>query len=397
MAALAIDVSAGYATKRQAQTAADAAALAGVQDLPDNASGATAQAQTYASSNIPGATTTVTTPYNSKTDEIQVTVTKTAPSFFAGVLGVGSYQGHLDCGGDGQVAYDMLNPWLRLLRGVCHGQQLYRQSRHVWRGHPHHRGNSKQRVDQRGRRRVDLRCHHVRQRLRLHGQSERIPAAEQHLHVRTNPAGFHRDVAGGLLGGLPRLQRGRVYRSWRNAQLLHPVIDGLDLDSAELQSGEPDLRQHLLRGGERDTEQPKHLEWRHRRQHGWRRRDHGELCGRHGEARRRRQADGVRLHQQRLFRLQLQLFGSHPRHHQLPPHIRRRDGKLNRARDRRLFRRRHLQGDMFAPNGAIDMGGGSSTDSFLEGYDVTVPGGGFTGDGPSSAGSVSSFTTSLIQ
>ena len=45
----------------------------------------------------------------------------------------------------------------------------------------------------------------------------------------------------------------------------------------------------------------------------------------------------------------------------------------------------HFAGDMFAPNGAISVGGGTST-MFLEGFDINAPGGGWTGDGPTSSG-----------
>jgi Flp pilus assembly protein TadG len=90
MAAFAIDVGSWYQTKRQVQAAADAAALAGVQDLPGSASSAQTDAQSYVSKNISGATATVTTPYQSSSSEIQVSVTKTAPSFFGQLLGINS-------------------------------------------------------------------------------------------------------------------------------------------------------------------------------------------------------------------------------------------------------------------------------------------------------------------
>jgi Flp pilus assembly protein TadG len=115
MAALAIDLGAGYFTKQQAQAAADAAALAAVQDLPSSPTTATTQAQSYVSKNISGATTAITTPYNSASNEIQVTVTKTSPSFFAGVLGlspfkvtstaVASVKWQTTCGTPGSACY----------------------------------------------------------------------------------------------------------------------------------------------------------------------------------------------------------------------------------------------------------------------------------------------------
>ena len=52
IAAFAIDVGYAYYAKRQLQSATDAAALAGAQDLP-NAAMATATAQSYAAANTP--------------------------------------------------------------------------------------------------------------------------------------------------------------------------------------------------------------------------------------------------------------------------------------------------------------------------------------------------------
>lgn len=54
-AAMAVDAGAYYAERRQMQTAADAAALAGVQDLPDSPTAATASADNYAAINSPEA------------------------------------------------------------------------------------------------------------------------------------------------------------------------------------------------------------------------------------------------------------------------------------------------------------------------------------------------------
>jgi Flp pilus assembly protein TadG len=54
-AAVAVDAGAYYAERRQMQTAADAAALAGVQDLPGDSAGAVGAAQNYAGINSPEA------------------------------------------------------------------------------------------------------------------------------------------------------------------------------------------------------------------------------------------------------------------------------------------------------------------------------------------------------
>lgn len=90
LAAFAIDLPAGWFTQRRAQEAADAAALAGAMDLPGNPSQAKTDAQKYLNENLSGASGTYTTPYNSNSSQIQVTVSTTSPSFFAQVLGIGS-------------------------------------------------------------------------------------------------------------------------------------------------------------------------------------------------------------------------------------------------------------------------------------------------------------------
>ena len=48
-----------------------------------------------------------------------------------------------------------------------------------------------------------------------------------------------------------------------------------------------------------------------------------------------------------------------------------------------------FHGDLFAPNGTINIGGGTWT-TFAEGNDISAPGGGFTGDGPLETGTGSS-------
>jgi len=52
VAATVVDSGAVYATRRNLQTTADAAALAGVQDLPANTGGASASASYYVQQNI---------------------------------------------------------------------------------------------------------------------------------------------------------------------------------------------------------------------------------------------------------------------------------------------------------------------------------------------------------
>ncbi len=48
-----------------------------------------------------------------------------------------------------------------------------------------------------------------------------------------------------------------------------------------------------------------------------------------------------------------------------------------------------LTGALFAPNGTVEFNGAGSTDNFVEGKDVYLRGGSFTGDGPSDSGSTS--------
>ncbi len=90
MAALAIDLSSLYQAQKQAQTAADAGALAATQDLPSNAIGAANDGTTYAQKNDPGSSVTVSTPYAGNSNRVKVTVNVTAPTFFAKVFGFNS-------------------------------------------------------------------------------------------------------------------------------------------------------------------------------------------------------------------------------------------------------------------------------------------------------------------
>lgn len=88
--AFVIDVGSWYQVEQQAQAAADAGATAAANDLPGNASQAVADASTYVNKNISGATTTTTTPYSGDANQVQVTVTKSAPTFFAKIFGISS-------------------------------------------------------------------------------------------------------------------------------------------------------------------------------------------------------------------------------------------------------------------------------------------------------------------
>jgi len=86
-AALTIDIGMVYVTKAKLQNTADAAALAGAQDLP-NTSTAKSTAIYYAGQNgVQASETTPTAPYNGDSTKIEVVCTKTVSYTFARVLG----------------------------------------------------------------------------------------------------------------------------------------------------------------------------------------------------------------------------------------------------------------------------------------------------------------------
>ena len=94
MAALVLDVGSWYRAKRDAQSTADAVALAGAQGLPDT-SNAQSLAQQYATKNGGLGAGTVTFASTSPggitpNDTITVTVKRTAPTFFAKLFGKNS-------------------------------------------------------------------------------------------------------------------------------------------------------------------------------------------------------------------------------------------------------------------------------------------------------------------
>jgi Flp pilus assembly protein TadG len=91
IAALVIDGGRWFQTHRHLQTAADAAALAGVQALPSDPSGASSIASTYAENNFSGVTATVSVPpsplpsscASSPPNCVRVVTSKTVPGTFA--------------------------------------------------------------------------------------------------------------------------------------------------------------------------------------------------------------------------------------------------------------------------------------------------------------------------
>jgi Putative Flp pilus-assembly TadE/G-like len=92
MAALVVDVGAWWRDKRRLQGTADAAALAGAQELPQSPGQARTVATNYANDNggdVAGADITVSSG-PSTNDTIDVTARRTDPGFFSNVLGIGS-------------------------------------------------------------------------------------------------------------------------------------------------------------------------------------------------------------------------------------------------------------------------------------------------------------------
>jgi Flp pilus assembly protein TadG len=94
LATLVLDVGSWYRSKRQLQSTADAAALAGAQALPNSTGDAYGLAQQYATKN---ATDLSSADYSigsgiSPNDQITVHVTRDAPGFFARIFGINSVQ-----------------------------------------------------------------------------------------------------------------------------------------------------------------------------------------------------------------------------------------------------------------------------------------------------------------
>ena len=91
MAALVLDIGSWYRADRAAQSAADAAALAGAQALPEDGAKATSLAQQFATKNggFGSGGVTVTSKLVSN-DTITVTVKRSAPGFFSKLFGLKS-------------------------------------------------------------------------------------------------------------------------------------------------------------------------------------------------------------------------------------------------------------------------------------------------------------------
>jgi Putative Flp pilus-assembly TadE/G-like len=91
-AALVLDVGSWYRADRHAQTAADAAALAGAQGLNESAGLARTLAQDYADKNGGGVTAADITITGG--DTVRVQVNRPAPGFFAKLFGLNSVRAH---------------------------------------------------------------------------------------------------------------------------------------------------------------------------------------------------------------------------------------------------------------------------------------------------------------
>jgi Flp pilus assembly protein TadG len=94
LATLVVDAGSWFRSKRQLQSTADAAALAGAQALPNSPGNASALAQQYATKNAPDLSSA---DYSIRSDlapndQITVHVTRNAPGFFARIFGLASVQ-----------------------------------------------------------------------------------------------------------------------------------------------------------------------------------------------------------------------------------------------------------------------------------------------------------------
>ena len=88
-AALAIDVGSFYQAQRQAQSAADAGALAGADDIIASPTAVLGDATTYASTNAPSTTPTISATQPTSAS-VRVTVDASTPAFFGRLLGLTS-------------------------------------------------------------------------------------------------------------------------------------------------------------------------------------------------------------------------------------------------------------------------------------------------------------------
>jgi len=94
LTALVLDVGSWFRAHRQLQATADAAALAGAQELPDNPGNASSLANDYAAKNtsaLQGVTVTLSQTYVPN-DTIKVHVAKPAEGFFSKIFGIDSVQ-----------------------------------------------------------------------------------------------------------------------------------------------------------------------------------------------------------------------------------------------------------------------------------------------------------------
>lgn len=92
--ALVLDVGSWFREQRGAQAAADAAALAGAQALPENTGTSSALASEYLAENDGGAGVFTWSSKNLANDTITVEVTRTAPGVFSKLFGIDSVDVH---------------------------------------------------------------------------------------------------------------------------------------------------------------------------------------------------------------------------------------------------------------------------------------------------------------
>lgn len=92
--AMVLDVGSWFRAQRSTQSAADAAALAGAQALPDNSGAAAALAAEYLGKNGGGTAQVTFSSRNVANDTVKVTVTRQAPGVFSKLFGINSVDVH---------------------------------------------------------------------------------------------------------------------------------------------------------------------------------------------------------------------------------------------------------------------------------------------------------------
>jgi Putative Tad-like Flp pilus-assembly len=371
-----------YQQQRQAQAAADAAALAGARDLPTTTTAST-DAQTYVSANMPGANTpAVSFP---TTSQIKVVVSKTVPTSFGNIFGISSanvsatamagLKSPSSCSAPGSNCYAMFaSDTSCAVNGITFGGGTHITGGVLSNGSLNVGGGG----STFGPTFYGAGCT---------VSPSGFQSQNKHLRLGTDAPGSNHHLADRLLDRLPGLQRCRLYRPGRHAKLLHFGQHRGVGDPAVIQPGQPDLGQHLLRVGTGTASTPS--TW------------NGAITV-SGTAEATFVGGSVTLSGgDNLTACGYSTSGytASACSSVVPapattnyPLVYAVQGCIDASGGGDTF-----LGDMFAPNGTVTIGGGTET-IFVEAKDISATGGGITGDGPSDAiGSSLSGSVALLQ